>query len=74
MSTTRSLGRPTGRATSCPSSSTASGSRPWNPASRGATPWSLLGGEIERVITDVSGDAFVDLAREAQTTFACEQM
>jgi arylsulfatase len=38
----------------------------------GARPWSFLGGAIERVIIDVSGEPFVDLAKEAEALFARE--
>jgi arylsulfatase len=38
----------------------------------GTSPWPFIGGEIERVIIDVSGQPFVDLAREAQALFARE--
>jgi arylsulfatase len=36
----------------------------------GERPWPFLGGTIKRVIIDVSGEAFVDLAREARAAFA----
>jgi arylsulfatase A-like enzyme len=36
----------------------------------GERPWPFLGGTIKRVLIDVSGDSFVDLAREAQQAFA----
>ena len=36
----------------------------------GDAPWPFVGGTIKRVIIDVSGEAFVDLAREAQVAFA----
>ncbi len=38
----------------------------------GESPWPFVGGEIERVIIDVSGDPFIDLAREAEALFARE--
>ncbi len=38
----------------------------------GAQPWPFVGGEIDRVIIDVSGEPFVDLAREAEAMFARE--
>ena len=36
----------------------------------GDAPWPFVGGTIKRVIIDVIGEAFVDLAREAQVAFA----
>jgi arylsulfatase A-like enzyme len=36
----------------------------------GDAPWPFVGGTIKRVMIDVSGEAFVDLAREAQVAFA----
>jgi hypothetical protein len=36
----------------------------------GSSPWLLTGGTIERAIIDVSGEPFVDLAREAAMAFA----
>ena len=38
----------------------------------GVAPWALTGGEIGRVIIDVSGAPFVDLAKEAEAMFARE--
>lgn len=38
----------------------------------GTSPWPFVGGEIERVIIDVSGEPFVDLAKEAAALFARE--
>ena len=38
----------------------------------GDRPWAFVGGTIERVFVDVSGDPFVDLAREAAALFARE--
>ncbi len=38
----------------------------------GGSPWAFVGGVIDRVIIDVSGEPFVDLAREAQAMFARE--
>ena len=38
----------------------------------GTSPWRFVGGEIERVIIDVSGEPFVDLAKEAAALFARE--
>lgn len=38
----------------------------------GSRPWPFVGGEIERVIIDVSGESFVDLAQEAVAMFARE--
>ena len=36
----------------------------------GERPWAFTGGTVERVLIDVSGEAFVDLAREAKVAFA----
>jgi arylsulfatase len=36
----------------------------------GSRPWPFLGGTIKRVMIDVSGEPFVDLAREARLAFA----
>jgi arylsulfatase A-like enzyme len=36
------------------------------------SPWPFVGGEIERVIIDVSGEPFIDLAKEAEALFARE--
>jgi arylsulfatase len=36
----------------------------------GDRPWAFTGGEITRVAIDVSGDALVDLAKEAAAAFA----
>jgi arylsulfatase len=36
----------------------------------GDRPWPFLGGTIKQVVIDVSGEAFVDLAREARAAFA----
>ena len=36
----------------------------------GERPWSFHGGTIKRVVIDISGDAFVDLAKEAAAAFA----
>jgi arylsulfatase A-like enzyme len=36
----------------------------------GERPWPFLGGTIKRVIIDVSGEAFTDLAQEARAAFA----
>jgi arylsulfatase len=36
----------------------------------GESPWAFTGGTIKRAIVDVSGEPFVDLAREAQAMFA----
>jgi arylsulfatase len=38
----------------------------------GDSPWAFVGGEVERVIIDVSGEPFVDLAKEAEAMFARE--
>ena len=36
----------------------------------GEAPWAFTGGTIKRVIIDVSGEPFVDLAKEAQMAYA----
>jgi arylsulfatase len=36
----------------------------------GESPWRFLGGTIKRVLIDVSGEPFVDLAAEARAAFA----
>ena len=36
----------------------------------GEAPWPFVGGTITRVLIDVSGEAFVDLAQEARAAFA----
>jgi hypothetical protein len=38
----------------------------------GASPWTFTGGTIVKAVIDVSGDPFVDLAREAEAMFARE--
>jgi arylsulfatase A-like enzyme len=38
----------------------------------GEAPWTFVGGTIKQAIVDVSGEAFVDLAREAVAAFARE--
>jgi arylsulfatase len=35
----------------------------------GEQPWAFTGGTIERVVVDVSGDAYVDLEKEAAAAF-----
>jgi arylsulfatase len=47
-----------------------SGAEPVTDDFAGERPWSFIGGTIDRVFIDVSGEAFVDLAREAQAAFA----
>jgi len=36
----------------------------------GAAPYTLVGGSLTKVVVDVSGEPFVDLAREAAAIFA----
>ncbi len=36
----------------------------------GQRPWAFTGGAVKRVVVDVSGEAFVDLAKEAAAAFA----
>jgi arylsulfatase len=38
----------------------------------GDRPWAFVGGTIKRVVIDVSGEPFVDLAREARAAFALQ--
>jgi arylsulfatase len=47
-----------------------SGAEPVTDDFAGERPWSFIGGTIDRLFIDVSGEAFVDLAREAQAAFA----
>jgi arylsulfatase len=47
-----------------------SGAEPVTDDFAGERPWSFVGGTIDRLFIDVSGEAFVDLAREAQAAFA----
>jgi arylsulfatase A-like enzyme len=47
-----------------------SGAEPVTDDYPGERPWSFTGGAIKRVIIDVSGDAFIDLAKEAAAAFA----
>jgi arylsulfatase len=48
------------------------GGEPVTPDYAGLFPWRFVGGEVERVIIDVSGEPFVDLAKEAEALFARE--
>ena len=47
-----------------------SGAEPVTDDYHGERPWSFHGGTIKRVVIDISGDAFVDLAKEAAAAFA----
>jgi hypothetical protein len=47
-----------------------SGAEPVTDDFPGARPWSFTGGTVQRVLIDVSGEAFVDLAKEAAAAFA----
>ena len=47
-----------------------SGAEPVSDDFPGARPWAFRGGTVKRVVIDVSGDAFIDLAREAAAAFA----
>jgi arylsulfatase len=47
-----------------------SGAEPVTDDYAGSRPWPFVGGTIRRVMIDVSGEAFVDLAREAKAAFA----
>ncbi|MFM2073418.1 MAG: arylsulfatase AtsA [Actinomycetota bacterium] len=45
------------------------GGEPVTPDFPGESPWAFTGGTIKRVFVDVSGDPFVDLAKEAAAMF-----
>jgi arylsulfatase A-like enzyme len=47
-----------------------SGAEPVTDAYPGERPYAFTGGTVKRVLIDVSGEAFVDLAREARAAFA----
>jgi hypothetical protein len=47
-----------------------SGAEPITDDYAGQRPWAFTGGTVKRVVIDVSGQAFVDLAREAAAAFA----
>jgi len=47
-----------------------SGAEPVVDGYPGERPWPLVGGRIKQVLIDVSGEAFVDLAREAKAAYA----
>ncbi len=47
-----------------------SGAEPVTDDYPGERPWPFVGGTIRRVLIDVSGEAFVDLANEARAAFA----
>ena len=47
-----------------------SGSEPVTDDYPGERPWAFTGGTIRRVVIDVSGEPFVDLAKEAAAAFA----
>jgi arylsulfatase len=47
-----------------------SGAEPVSDDYAGEAPWPFVGGTIKRVVIDVSGEAFVDLATEARAAFA----
>jgi arylsulfatase len=47
-----------------------SGAEPVTNDYAGDAPWPFVGGTIKRVVIDVSGEAFVDLATEARAAFA----
>ena len=47
-----------------------SGAEPVTDDYPGERPWPFTGGTIKRVVIDVSGDAFIDLAKEAAAAFA----
>ena len=47
-----------------------SGAEPVTDDYAGERPWPFVGGTIKRVLIDVSGEAFIDLAAEARAAFA----
>ena len=47
-----------------------SGAEPVTDDYVGEAPWPFVGGTIERVVIDVSGESFTDLAAEARAAFA----
>jgi arylsulfatase len=47
-----------------------SGAEPVTDDFVGEAPWRFVGGTIERILIDVSGDSFTDLAAEARAAFA----
>ena len=47
-----------------------SGAEPVADGYPGERPWPFTGGTVKRILIDVSGEAFVDLAREAAAAFA----
>ena len=47
-----------------------SGAEPVTDDYAGERPWPFVGGTIKRVLIDVSGEPFVDLAQEARAAFA----
>jgi arylsulfatase len=47
-----------------------SGAEPVTDDDAGSRPWPFVGGSMLRVMIDVSGEPFVDLAREAKAAFA----
>ncbi len=47
-----------------------SGAEPVTDDYPGVRPWPFVGGTIIKAVIDVSGEAFVDLAREAAAMFA----
>ena len=47
-----------------------SGAEPVTNDYAGDAPWPFVGGTIKRIVIDVSGEAFVDLATEARAAFA----
>ena len=52
------------------SASGRSGAEPVVDGYPGERPWAFAGGTIKRVVIDVSGEAFEDLAMEARAAFA----
>jgi hypothetical protein len=47
-----------------------SGAEPVADGYPGERPWAFTGGTVKRILIDVSGEAFIDLAREAAAAFA----
>ena len=46
-----------------------SGAEPVTDDYAGEAPWPFVGGKVIKVVVDVSGEAFVDLAQEAAAMF-----
>ncbi len=51
-----------------------SGAEPVTDDYPGERPWAFVGGTIKRVMIDVSGESFIDLAAEARAAFARQSL